>query len=58
MTIFEKRVYVQCRKEDEDIVKGQLDAAIQGYTKIMKEASGVNISVDLKIDTQDYLPPV
>ena len=57
MTIAEKVVFVQCRKEDEEIVRAQLDAAVQGYIEIMSKAAGKQIGVKVTLDTSDYLPP-
>jgi len=57
MTMSEKVVFVQCRKEDEAVVAGQIDGAVKGYCDIMGKASGRQVQVKLTLDTGDYLPP-
>ena len=57
MTLNEKVVFVQCRKEDEPIVVAQIDPAIASFSEIMSKAAGKPISVKLTLDTQDYLAP-
>lgn len=57
MRITEEEVFVQCRKEDEAIVKAQLRAAEQTYKDVMKNASGKAQKLKLALDTKDYLAP-
>jgi len=56
MTITENKVILQCRKEDVNIVKGQLDGAIKLYQDYIKENTGIvpKCSVDI---SNDHLAP-
>jgi len=55
MTITENKIILQCRKEDLNIVKGQLDAAIKLYQDFIKDNTGIvpKCSVDI---SNDFLP--
>jgi len=56
MTIAENRVTLRCRKEDLNIVNGQLAPAIKQYQDFIKQNTG--IAPNCKIDvSNDYLSP-
>jgi V-type H+-transporting ATPase subunit E len=62
MAMNEKKVYVQCRKVDEAVVKAQIAGAKKGYEMIMSKSvakEGIKVTIDLELDTTDYLagPP-
>ncbi|KAL6077606.1 V-type proton ATPase subunit E [Balamuthia mandrillaris] len=51
LRLMEPQVSLRCRKEDEDMVKGVMGAAVQEY----KQKTGK--TCELSIDTKHYLPP-
>jgi len=55
MIITENSVVCQCRKEDEKIVKAQLEPAIKLYQEFIKTATGVTPTVKVNV-SNDYLP--
>jgi len=56
MVITEDKVVLQCRKEDLDIVKKQVDVAKKLYQDFIKE--NTEVTPDLTIDiSNDFLPP-
>jgi len=57
MTIMEPKVIVQCREEDFQIVKDQLDTALHGFQEVISQAAGVSPPCQVVIDTKDWLPP-
>jgi V-type H+-transporting ATPase subunit E len=57
MTLCEKVVYVQCRKEDEALVTAQIEPAVHSFVDIMGKASGRAVTVKLTLDKENYLPP-
>jgi len=56
MTIAEHRVILQCRQEDLQIVRAQVDAAVKLYQDSVRQATGVvpKCQIDL---SNEYLPP-
>jgi len=56
MIITENKVEVQCRKEDETIVKNELKSAVKLYTDFIKDATGVLPKVTVHL-SNDWLPP-
>lgn len=57
LMLLEDEVFIRCRKEDENIVKGVLAQAAGEYSKIVKNETGATRSVKLSIDTSAYLAP-
>jgi len=63
LTIQEEKVKVHCRKEDEKIVQGEMEAAKKLFQDAIAEATKdgpngtITPNVDLELDTKDYLPP-
>merc|ERR1712066_117936 len=57
LMLLEKEVFVRCRKEDADKVKGVLQKAQTEYAKVVKTETGKDVQVTLKIDGQTSLPP-
>lgn len=56
LKLMEDTVSVRCRKEDERVVKGVLDAAASKYASTIKRQTGVEKSVSLSVDTAGNLP--
>jgi len=56
MTLMEEQVLVQCRKEDEDLVKGLLEESTKEFQEFMEKETGVAPPVAVKLSTE-YLPP-
>jgi len=56
MTMQEENIIVQCRKEDEHLVKPLLDESIASYHSIIETATGVKPPVSLTL-SKDYLAP-
>merc|ERR1711963_1060404 len=57
LMLLEKEVFVRCRKEDADKVKGVLKQAETEYAKVVKAETGKDVQVSLKIDDKTNLPP-
>jgi len=55
MAVMEEYVTIQCRKEDEAIVKAQLAGAIELFQQQIRDATGKTVAVNTQIDS-DYLP--
>lgn len=55
-TILERNVLVQCRKEDQDLVKKAIPAGIKLYQDTMEKATQIVPKVDVKIDEKNWLP--
>lgn len=56
LTLQEKDIKVQCRKEDQKLVQGEIDAAIKLFKKTMKDETNVDAEVHVQLDTTNYLP--
>ncbi len=56
MIITENKVEVQCRKEDEQIVRSELPAAVKLYLDFIKSSTGVLPKVVVQL-SNDWLPP-
>jgi len=56
MIITENKVDVQCRKEDESIVRAQLPAAVKLYTDFIKDNTGVTPVVKVAL-SNEWLAP-
>lgn len=57
MTIMEKDVTLQCRKEDLALVQAELPAGIKLFQETMKNSTGVTPSANITIDQKEFLPP-
>jgi V-type H+-transporting ATPase subunit E len=55
MTMQEENIIVQCRKEDENLVKPILGEAVEYYHSIVEKATGLKPPVSLSM-SKDYLP--
>jgi len=56
LTIAESHVTVQCRIEDVEIVKAQLEPAVKQYHDFVKQETGVSCRTHLVLNQDEYLP--
>jgi len=54
--IQETNVIIQCRKEDEKLVKGLLEESVAFYNETLKAAIGGAPPVKVTLNTENYLP--
>jgi len=54
--IDEKQVEVQVVKEDLGVARAVYEEATREYLKIMKEQTGKEVNVEVKLDESDFLP--
>jgi len=57
MTLLENEVKLIVRKEDLNLVKKELPAAVSLYQSTMKASSGIVPTVNVTIDEQEFLAP-
>ena len=56
----EPEVYIRCKKEDEEVVKSVIDAAVEEYKALMKKEvkafKNRDVPAKVQIDATKYLP--
>eukprot|EP00343_Euplotes_focardii_P009447 CAMPEP_0205823534 /NCGR_PEP_ID=MMETSP0206-20130828/17138_1 /ASSEMBLY_ACC=CAM_ASM_000279 /TAXON_ID=36767 /ORGANISM="Euplotes focardii, Strain TN1" /LENGTH=248 /DNA_ID=CAMNT_0053120831 /DNA_START=20 /DNA_END=766 /DNA_ORIENTATION=- len=57
LNLMEAKVTLRCRKEDLEIVQGQVKAAIDMYDDVLHKHSGVKLPCTVVVDEENFLAP-